>query len=85
MNWPLPIDAPSHDQLRIVNMPRQNQQPEPFANYGDLLSVRDLCALTGLSAQTIRTSCASGQLPAVKIGRAWFVPKANLMTYIGAA
>lgn len=84
MSWPLPIDDPARERFRVVSA-QQQKQPEPFADYGDLLSVRDLCALTGLSAQTIRASCASGQLPAVKIGRAWFVPKANLMAYIGAA
>ena len=41
--------------------------------------------ITGLSNQTLRTSCASGQIPAVKIGRRWFVPKSRFADYVGKA
>lgn len=57
---------------------------EPFEGYPDLLTVKDVCRITGLSAQTVRASCSSGQLPAVKIGRSWFVPKSRFARYVGA-
>lgn len=81
---PLFDNAPAREGFRVVRPPETARRPEPFAGYGDLLSVRDLCALTGLSAQTVRAACASGQLPAVKIGRAWFCPKSRLAEYVGA-
>lgn len=84
MPSPLFSNAPAREGFHIVHPPEAARQPELFADYGDLLSVRDLCALTGLSAQTVRAACASGQLPAVKIGRAWFCPKSRLAEYVGA-
>lgn len=80
MPSPLLDKERAREGFRVVRPPAR---PEPFAGYADLLSVKDMCAATGLSAQTIRASCASGQLPAVKIGRAWFVPKSKLVEYVG--
>lgn len=47
--------------------------------YGDLLTVGDVCVLTGLSAQTVRRCLERGDLPGFKIGRRWFVPKSRLL------
>lgn len=53
--------------------------------YPDLLSVGHMQEITGLSAQTIRSECVKGGIPAVRIGRRWFIPKALFAEYVGAA
>lgn len=53
-----------------------------LADYPDLLTVRDLCELTGLSAQTIRAEINSGNLPGFRIGRRLYVSKKHLLEYI---
>lgn len=53
-----------------------------LADYPDLLTVRDLRELTGLSAQTIRTEINGGSLPGCRIGRRLYVPKAHFIDYI---
>lgn len=52
---------------------------EALQGCGDLLTVSDVCGLTGLSAQTVRRCLERGELPGFKIGRKWFVPKSRLL------
>lgn len=52
---------------------------EPLSGYGDLLTVPDVCDLTGLSAQTVRRCLSRGELPGFKVGRKWFVSKSRLL------
>lgn len=75
----------SRPEARAILSPRFAPRPEPFARFPDLMTVADVCEATGLSAQTVRISCASGELPAVKIGRRWFVPKSRLIELTGCA
>ena len=56
-----------------------------LSDFPELLTVAHLSALTGLSEQTIRAECAKGALPALKIGRTWFVPKARFVELLGVA
>lgn len=56
--------------------------PQLLVGYSDLLSVRDLHELTGLSEQTIRTEINGGNLPGCRIGRRLYVPKKHLLEYI---
>lgn len=56
--------------------------PQFLAGYPDLLTVRDLHALTGLSEQTIRAEINSGNLPGCRIGRKLYVPKTHFIDYI---
>ena len=67
--------------LRSKAAPQSAAAPKSrqFDAYPDLLTVEDMRALTGLSAQTIRAECLKGGLPAVKIGRRWYVPKMRLL------
>lgn len=53
-----------------------------LASCPDLLSVGDIQELTKLSAQNIRRLLASGQLPGVKIGARWFVPKSEFERFL---
>jgi len=69
---------------------RQGTEPKGSASsfldgYPDLLNVGHMIEVTGLSGQTIRSECAKGSIPAVRIGRRWFVPKALFAEYVGAA
>ena len=44
----------------------------------DMLTVEQLAGMLGLSQNTVRNLCRSGELPAVHIGRRWYVPRARL-------
>lgn len=71
-----PCKSPAQEACRVIYV---SEQPpvhcDPLKNYGDLLSISDLCEVTGLSAQTLRTACKQGCLPSIKIGRRYFIPK----------
>ena len=71
MTLPQPESARGAGGFRVVKAPPAHAGP--FAGYPDLLTIGHMQEITGLSNQTLRTSCASGQIPAVKIGRRWFV------------
>ena len=50
--------------------------------YPDVLNIGHVCEITGLSAQTVRQECSRGNLPAVRIGRRWFVTKPMFIDYL---
>lgn len=68
MTLPQPESARGAGGFRVVKAPPAHAGP--FAGYPDLLTIGHMQEITGLSNQTLRTSCASGQIPAVKIGGA---------------
>lgn len=49
-----------------------------FAGFSDMLDVKDLAAILRVSVKTVQRQCARGDLPAVKIGRHWYVAKIRL-------
>lgn len=53
-----------------------------LTNCPDLLSTKDVQALTNLSLQHIRILMRGGQLPGMKIGARWFVPKSEFEKFI---
>lgn len=53
-----------------------------FSEYPDLLGIPHLVEITGQSAQTMRGLCTRGELPAVRIGRRWYVPKASFVEFL---
>lgn len=55
---------------------------EWFAGYGDVLTVEDLAQILRLSVKTVQRQCKRGDLPAVSIGRRWYVPKARLVAFL---
>ena len=57
-------------------------RPGLLESYPDVLNIGHVCEITGLSAQTIRQECAKGNLPAVRIGRRWFVTKPMFIDYL---
>lgn len=58
-------------------------KPEMFTGYPDLLQVEHVQEITGLSKQTIRREINSGNLPGCRIGRRLYVPKNELIAYVG--
>ena len=51
----------------------------------DLLTVEQMAEMLGLSTNTVRSLCRSDQIPAVHIGRRWYVPRAKLDELTGVA
>jgi len=65
-------------------------QPVPEVSFCNLLAVdlpdimtpKDAAQILPFSLNTIRELCASGELPARKIGRRWLIPRALLIGYL---
>lgn len=64
--------------------PNAARQKELFDEYPDLLTPDHIAEITGQSPATIRAICARGDLPAVRIGKRWYVPKPDLLDHIKA-
>ncbi|WP_232050831.1 helix-turn-helix domain-containing protein [Arabiibacter massiliensis] len=64
--------------------PNAVQQRELFDEYPDLLTPDHIAEITGQSPATIRAICARGDLPAIRIGKRWYVPKPDLLDYVKA-
>ena len=63
----------------------RTERKEPLAGYRDLLGVEDLCAIFGVSKQTIYNEIRRGKFgETVRIGRAHKVPKQYVIrTFMG--
>lgn len=48
----------------------------------DLLTTKEIQELTKLNTQSIRRMLASGQLPGLKIGTRWFVPRSEFERFL---
>lgn len=55
------------------------------AGVPDLLTVEQMCDLLKVDGQTVRRWCRTGQLPAMHIGRRWYVPRAKLNEFLGVS
>ena len=56
--------------------PEIEQERRPlFDEKPDLLTPAHLAVILDQSETTVRRMCASGELPAVRIGRRWYVPR----------
>lgn len=51
----------------------------------DLFTVEQMAEMLDLSTNTVRSLCRNGQIPAVHIGRRWYVPRAKLDELTGVA
>ena len=67
------------DQSCDAQTPSRN---DLFADYPDLLAVKHIKELTGLSEQTIRSEINRGALPGARIGRRLYVPKTMMIDYV---
>ena len=59
-----------------------NESKDLFDGYPDLLTPQHIAEITGQCQATIRSLCISNALPAVRIGRRWYVPKQDLIEYV---
>lgn len=53
-----------------------------FEDYPDLLTPAHLSEITGQCEATIRSLCGRGKLPAVRIGKRWYVPKTAMSAFV---
>ncbi len=53
-----------------------------FEDYPDLLTPSHLSEITGQCEATIRSLCGRGKLPAVRIGKRWYVPKTAMAAFV---
>lgn len=58
------------------------QDSELFADYPDLLTVKHLAEITGVSEQTIRREIRLGVIPSLHIGRRLLCPKRDFIEYV---
>jgi excisionase family DNA binding protein len=54
-----------------------------FREYPDVLSVGQMSKLLSVSTRTAYGLLQRGEIDALKIGRAYKIPKANLLQYLG--
>lgn len=55
---------------------------ELFSDYPDLLTPAHIAEITGQCEATARAMCARGVLPAVRIGKRWYVPKPSMVEFV---
>lgn len=53
-----------------------------FAGYPDIVSVKQLQAMLGISRHTAYDLLAEGEIRGLKIGNAYKVPKINVIRYV---
>ena len=53
-----------------------------FKEYPDVLDVKQISALLGVSTKTVYRLLREGSLASLKIGREFRIPKVNVMKYI---
>ena len=53
-----------------------------IADLPDVMTPKDAAQVLPFSLNTIRELCASGELPARKVGRRWLIPRKLLIDYL---
>jgi DNA binding domain, excisionase family len=53
-----------------------------FKDYPDILDVKQVSRLLGVSTKTVYRILGNGELESLKVGREFRVPKVNVMKYI---
>lgn len=53
-----------------------------FDDYGDVLSVPELCELLSIGRNTAYRLLNTGSLPAFRIGRCWKIPKKAVKDFL---
>jgi excisionase family DNA binding protein len=54
-----------------------------YSKLPDLMEQADVCKLLHIHPNTFRARCINGKLPAVKVGRRWYVRKGELLEILG--
>lgn len=66
----------------VVIQPMQSVRSELLSGYPDLLQVKHLQEITGLSAQTIRREMHRGHIPSMCMGRRLYCPKTDFIEFV---
>lgn len=53
-----------------------------FAGEEELISTERLAGILGVHLNTARALCRNGEVPAVRIGNRWYVPRARLVAFV---
>lgn len=53
-----------------------------FRNYPDIVTHSDLCAMLSISKNSAYRLLKSGQIPHIKMGRKYLIPKSSVSRYI---
>ena len=56
--------------------------PSMFGGYDDLLTVADMCQILRVNEKAVQRLCKRGEVPAVRIGRRWYVPRAAFIDFV---
>ena len=59
-----------------------DNRPSLLSGYPPLITVEQICGLTGQSAQTVRSLLRDGKIPGCKIGRRYYVPRDEFERFI---
>jgi excisionase family DNA binding protein len=68
--------------IEAVDMSKQEIYRIVFREYPDILDVKQVSALLGVSTKTVYRLLRDGSLDSLKIGREFRVPKVNVMKYV---
>ena len=56
--------------------------PLIFSDYPDIVTVRDLQKMLGISRQAVYDLLAEGELGGIRLGNAYRIPKLNVVRYV---
>ena len=77
---------PSREEKQMQVAVTQGISETPaFDGYPELMTVEQIAEASGMCARQVRYQCAKGKLPAVHIGRRWYVSKTKLAQMFGVA
>ena len=65
------MDTNTHDLYNVV-----------FKDYPDVMNVKQVSSLLGVSTKTVYSLIQKGSLPGMKVGREFRVPKMTLMRHM---
>ena len=63
-------------------IPQEELYRTMFREFPDVMSLKEVCKILGVSTKTGYKLIATGQLHALKVGRSYRVPKIYLFTYL---
>ena len=53
-----------------------------LSSYGELMTVCEAAEYLGRNQQVVRRWCAADRIPAVKVGRSWYIPRDALAAHL---
>lgn len=66
----------------LSDIPRQEVYDVMLKNYPDVMDINHVCEILNISTKTGYRLLRNGELKSIKIGRAYRVPKAYLLSYL---